>query len=82
MRESTVQPNNNAPRRNLLFGPFDYFVMTVPAEDPNFQPYTCISKVAISTATENYKDQKPIIDGLLEGFVSLRKQPYLLTPRR
>ena len=41
------------PRRNLLFGPFDSFVMTVPAKDPNSQPYTCISKVAISAATRN-----------------------------
>ena len=51
--KETIQPNNNAPRRNLSFGPFDSFVMTVPAKDPNSQPYTCISKVAISTATRN-----------------------------
>ena len=51
--KETIQPNNDAPGRNLFFGPFDSFVMTVRAKDPKSQPYTCISKVAISTATRN-----------------------------
>ena len=33
-QKETIQPNNNAPRRTLLFGSFDSFVMTVPEERP------------------------------------------------
>ena len=33
-QKETIQPNNNAPRRTLLFRSFDSFVMTVPEERP------------------------------------------------
>ena len=37
--KETIQPNNKAPRRTLLFGPFVSFVMTVPAERPHNLPF-------------------------------------------
>ena len=33
-QKETIQPNNNAPRRTLLFASFDSFVVTVPEERP------------------------------------------------
>ena len=46
--KETIQPNNKAPRRTLLFGPFVSFVMTVPAKRPhntNKQTYKITYKI-------------------------------------